>query len=161
MIYKHHIIPLHEWKCRINPKATRYDKEFNAPDNTVWLSLEQHIQVHQLLFEINGSEFDSVAWRGLSGQIDGEEANIQATKVANSGNGRLKGYVQSKQHVFNRAMSCGKTWRVSSPDEPETIIKNLASFSRRHGLKQDSMRAVADGRLKTHKGWLCQRIAND
>jgi len=75
MTYKHHVIPFHEWKRRINSKATRYNKEFNASDNVVWLTLEQHIQVHQLLFELNGSEYDRIAHQSMSGLIGEEEVS--------------------------------------------------------------------------------------
>lgn len=51
MTYKHHVIPFHEWKRRINPNATRHNRDFNAPDNVVWLALDQHIEAHKRLAE--------------------------------------------------------------------------------------------------------------
>lgn len=66
--YKHHIIPRHEWRTRFGNLIG-----FNSPDNWVWLTLEQHIQAHRLLWELNGCEFDRVAFLGLSGSIGKEE----------------------------------------------------------------------------------------
>lgn len=84
MTYKHHVIPFHEWKRRINSKASRYNKDFNAPDNVVWLSLEQHIEVHKRLAE-GGSKFDEMAYLELIGNIDKEEIHRRAVKFANTG----------------------------------------------------------------------------
>lgn len=89
--YKHHVIPLHEWKRRINPKANRRDKDFNALDNVVWLTLDQHIQVHWLLYERNGSEFDRLAARGLSGHIGKEDLRRLVNSFAHIGNTNAKG----------------------------------------------------------------------
>lgn len=85
MRYKHHIIPFHEWKRRINLKATYKNKDFNAPDNVVWLTLEQHIQVHQLLYELNKSIFDQMAYLGLMGNIGKEEIQRRLVSYTNTG----------------------------------------------------------------------------
>lgn len=71
MIHKHHVIPRHEWKVRFGNL-----KGFNAPDNIVYLTIEQHSQAHQFLFELNHKHDDFVAWKVLSGQMtipDGRE----------------------------------------------------------------------------------------
>lgn len=94
----HHIIPFHEWKRRINPKDKRTNKAFNAPDNVVELTLEQHIQAHELLFEINGSKLDHIATATMRGQIGKEEAIRLAGLVANVGKKRS---VEWKQHRSN------------------------------------------------------------
>lgn len=80
----HHIIPYHEWKKRVNPKATRNDREFNSPDNKVNLSTQQHSQVHGFLYEINGSEYDKIAERMIGGQIGKEEVKRLLTIHTNS-----------------------------------------------------------------------------
>lgn len=83
--YKHHVIPFHEWKRRINPTATRFDREFNAVDNVVYLTLPQHAQVHFLLYELTCNRRDQIAWGYLSGQIGQEEAIRQSIILANTG----------------------------------------------------------------------------
>lgn len=105
--YKHHIIPFHEWKRRINSKATRHDKEFNAPDNVVWLTIEQHIQAHQLLWELHGSEWDRIAYLRLSDQIGHEEAARLASSLNGLSNiGRKR--TREQNQVRSRAMMGNK-----------------------------------------------------
>lgn len=82
MHYKHHVIPLHEWRKRINSKATRYDREFNSPDNVVWLTLEQHIECHKRLAE-DGSKWDRISYLRMTRQIGHEEARVLAVSEAN------------------------------------------------------------------------------
>jgi hypothetical protein len=62
--HKHHVIPRHEWKNRFGSL-----KGFNSKDNVVILSIEQHAQAHQLLFEQFNRHEDYVAWKVLSGQM--------------------------------------------------------------------------------------------
>ena len=82
MYYKHHVIPLHEWRRRINPKVTRRNKEFNESDNVVWLTLEQHIECHKRLAE-DGSKWDRISYLRMTGQIGHEEATLLAVLEAN------------------------------------------------------------------------------
>lgn len=91
--YKHHIIPRHEWRRRFGNL-----KGFNSSDNTVLLSLEQHIQAHQLLFELFGCEYDRVAYLAMSGQVTHEEASRIAGTVSNIGSTRLKGIPKTPEH---------------------------------------------------------------
>ena len=44
-----------------------------------------HAFLHKLLWEEKNNKYDYIAWKCLSGQISNEEANILATKVANTG----------------------------------------------------------------------------
>jgi hypothetical protein len=69
----HHIIPLHEWRIRINPRATRRDKDFNSEINRVDLTVEQHALAHKYLYELNGYEYDRIAYEGLLKFISHEE----------------------------------------------------------------------------------------
>jgi hypothetical protein len=55
------------------------------PSNLIELTTEEHAEAHRLLWEEHGSIYDKIAWRCLSGQISNEEANIEATKAANTG----------------------------------------------------------------------------
>ena len=55
------------------------------PSNLLKVNTALHAFLHRMLWEEHGSEFDKVAWKCLSGQITNEEANIQATKIANTG----------------------------------------------------------------------------
>lgn len=98
-IHKHHVIPRHEWKRRF---GTFHG--FNAPDNVVWLTIEQHAQVHQLLHEMNKSWEDQLAYRFLSGLIGKEEAVLVSQQMAGKKWLGRKHSVESK-----RRMSLSKT----------------------------------------------------
>ena len=76
----HHVIPKHEWKKRFGNLVG-----INATDNQVNLTTEQHVQVHLLLYELNGHLYDKIAYLGLSKQIGREEAQRQASSIANKG----------------------------------------------------------------------------
>ena len=82
----HHVIPRHEWKRRFGNL-----RGLNEPDNLVNLTTEQHAQVHQLLAELNGSQYDTIASLTISKQIGKEEAQKRAASFANSGKKRALG----------------------------------------------------------------------
>lgn len=65
----HHVIPKHEWRTRFGNL-----KGINTKENLVNLTVEQHVQVHQILHELNGNEFDKIAFQGLAGMITSEDA---------------------------------------------------------------------------------------
>ena len=59
--HKHHIIPKHMGGS-------------DESSNLVELTVAEHAEAHRLLFEQYGHEEDLIAWRGLSGIINHEEA---------------------------------------------------------------------------------------
>lgn len=133
--YKHHIIPFHEWRHRINQKATRSNKDFNKYDNVVWLTLDQHIHVHQLLYELNGNCYDKIAYLALSGQIGKEEATRLAHRAACVGSTKLKGVPKSPEHCQAIKDSWDRESRIASK---ETRLKmSLAHKGNNHrtGIK--------------------------
>jgi hypothetical protein len=76
----HHTIPKHEWKSRFGNL-----QGFNATDNLVNLTTEQHSQVHTHYFnEITHLELDRIAGLAISGMIGKEEARKIAAALANS-----------------------------------------------------------------------------
>lgn len=79
-MHKHHIIPRHEWKTRFGNL-----QGFNAPDNVVWLTVEQHAQAHKWLWENTGNKYDRLAWMVLSGTIDSDNATRIASSLAHLG----------------------------------------------------------------------------
>lgn len=98
MEYRHHIIPKHEWKRRFRNLVG-----FNAQDNWVILTLEQHIQAHQLLYELNSNEWDRIAYQGMSGMIGAEEIHRERRSIANIGNKHSLGYKFSKEDLQRRS----------------------------------------------------------
>lgn len=70
--HKHHIIPKHMGGT-------------DDPKNIIKVNTTMHAFLHKLLWEEHGNQYDFIAWKCLSGQITNEEANIMATRVANTG----------------------------------------------------------------------------
>jgi hypothetical protein len=77
--HKHHIIPKHMGGT-------------NDSTNLIELTVEDHANAHKLLYEQHGKWQDFMAWQALSGQIDGAEFRIMATKLA------LTGVPKSEEH---------------------------------------------------------------
>lgn len=75
--HKHHIVPKHAGGS-------------DDPSNFIELTIEEHAEAHRILFEEFGRWQDRLAWQTLSGQITNAEANIQATKLANTGSGNAR-----------------------------------------------------------------------
>jgi len=147
MTYKHHVIPFHEWKRRINPNATRKNRQFNTPDNVVWLTLEQHIQVHQLLFELNGSEYDRIAAQLLSGLIDREEASSRAAAIANKGNKYSVGCIRTtEQRTHHSEIMKGNQIWLGRKHTEET--KQKISSIRKGSTHTDEWKLQASMRMR-------------
>ena len=71
--HTHHIVPRHMGGT-------------DDPDNLKrGLTIEEHAEEHRLLWKKHGKQEDYIAWKCLSGQITNYEANILATKAANTG----------------------------------------------------------------------------
>ena len=86
----HHIIPKHEWKKRFGNL-----RGVNSSDNVVNLTAGQHVQAHQLLFELNGCAYDKLASDGLSGIIGKEEIIKRVVSIANKGKKRSLGVIHT------------------------------------------------------------------
>lgn len=67
----------------------------------------------------------------------------------------LKGRKLSKQTIQKRTDSVSKTWKVTTPEGKEILIKNLCDFCRSNKLNPSHMRSIALGERKTHKGYKC------
>jgi hypothetical protein len=67
VVHLHHIIPKHEWKKRFGNLCG-----VNAPDNVIYLTIEQHTEIHRRMGE-EGSKWDQIAASGLAKEIDNEE----------------------------------------------------------------------------------------
>lgn len=90
----HHIIPRHMGGT-------------DDPSNLVKLTIEEHAEAHKKLWEDHGSEYDRIAWLGLSGLIDGEQARIEAVKVA------IRGIPKSEEHRKKISEARKKDWETN------------------------------------------------
>ena len=50
-----------------------------------------------------------------------------------------------------------KQWIVTDPFGVEHAVTGLAGFCREHGLDRSSLRSVANGEYRQHRGWKCRR----
>lgn len=55
----------------------------NSRENVVYLTVQQHAEVHLFLFELNENQYDNIAFLALSGQIGKEEATARAIRESN------------------------------------------------------------------------------
>lgn len=141
MRHKHHIIPFHEWKLKINPNATRCDKEFNSSDNIVYLTIKQHSQVHQLLFELNGYWQDEFAWKFLSGQ-----QNLTS----------LHGVSKTEQHREKIRLSSLKRWQSQEERDKQSqrfLGKNNPMYGKPgtmlgRTMSKDAKQKIRESRIK-------------
>lgn len=120
IMHSHHIIPRHEWLKRFANL-----KGFNSQENRVLLTAEQHAEVHKLLFELNGNEFDRIAWKTLSGQIGKEEATRLASIFTN------KGKKHSRERILNQRKA-----QTGLTRGPQSIEHRKANGDAQRGRKQ-------------------------
>lgn len=92
----HHIIPRHMGGT-------------DDPSNLISLTVEEHAEAHKKLWEEHGSQYDLIAWRCLSGIISGEEARIEAVKVA------TKGIPKSEEHRKKISQARKENWENNQP----------------------------------------------
>lgn len=139
----HHIIPRHEWRKRFGNLVG-----FRAKDNVVDLTTEQHAQAHLLLYELNGNEFDMIAYRAIIGSIGKEEilkAVVSATQkgkvVSQETRNRMsavrKGRTFSEEHKQRIAASqMGNKYCVGRTVSPESRKRISESQKARWQIKK-------------------------
>ena len=160
----HHIIPKHEWKMRFGSL-----KGVNARDNLVELSLENHTQIHVRMGE-DGSKWDYISGKRMSGQIGHEEATRLAGILANIGKThtqetRMKmteahlGKKYSEVSKEKRRYRLGGVWEILLPNGEKEIIQSLIFFCKNNGLSNSAMCRVAAGKRNHHHGYKCRRIS--
>jgi len=118
----HHVIPRHEWRTRFGNL-----KGCNSKDNVVWLTLEQHIQVHDFLFELYGRLEDKWASGFLSGRI-GKENIIREICRQN----QKKAVEYWKTHTR-------KKWSKEAKSERSQMLKGN-KHTKGHKLTDDHIR---------------------
>lgn len=140
---RHHIIPRYEWKKRFGRLVG-----FNAEDNVVDLTTEQHAQVHLLLYEINGNEYDMIAFRAITGSIGKEEILKAVVSATQKGRKRSletrrkmsivrKGRKFSEEHKRNLGLShMGNKSNTGRTISPEARKKCSDSQRERWRLKR-------------------------
>ena len=67
----------------------------------------------------------------------------------------------SAEHAEEARERASRNWLVTSPDGVQKRIRNMSAFCQEHGLSDSAMNLVASGRRRSHKGWKCERIAEE
>ena len=150
------------------------------PSNLIELSVEEHAEVHRILFEKHGRKEDELAWKGLAGLINKKELVHELLVMAGKKSRPPKGHKAnlsrkwSDEYKLNMSrilkgrpiewkdkISQGnsKNWLIKKPDGLCIEIKNLEKYCNENGLRGSKMSLVASGIRKHHKKHLCQRIS--
>lgn len=115
-MYKHHIIPKHEWKLRFGNLDG-----VDASDNICYLTLEQHILAHKMLYEQFGRWQDDLAVKMMSGCVGLEEGIRKAQSLSNIGYNRNKNRIYGED--FKLAMSRARKGKKFTPHTKEARKK--------------------------------------
>lgn len=67
----------------------------------------------------------------------------------------LKGKKKSKEHIAKFAYAMSMGWIVTTPSGEVLKVVSLSKFCREHNLSAGSLRGVAIGQRKQHKGYTC------
>lgn len=172
MTHKHHIIPKHEWKERFGTLDG-----VHANDNIVYLTIEQHSEVHKLLYEQYGRWEDFLASKGLDNTIGKDEFITLKQRLAQLGR---KHSDETKRKIgirsIGRKSHCQPHTQISKDKESETkskiiwniidphgishSIRNVRKFCDERNLGHSHFYQMASGRKKSYKGWTCTKLEN-
>ncbi len=67
------------------------------------------------------------------------------------------GCERNRKSAAAAVVALSKKWVVIHPDGREEEVVNLKKFARKYGLYPDRLAKVADGVIKHHKGFRCER----
>jgi len=148
--HKHHIVPRHMGGT-------------DDPSNLIELTIEEHAEAHKKLYEEYGLEEDRIAWLCLSGQITNAEANILATKAANSGKKLSKHHNKILQDAAKKSnkdrlengthnfLSKGFQSKV----QKDRLEKGTHPFSKREKQREYVMMQIKSGNHMSYKKKTC------
>jgi hypothetical protein len=139
----HHIVPRHMGGT-------------DDASNLIKLTVEEHAEAHRALWEKHGSEYDRIAWQGLTGNITKEECRILAVKAANTGRKQTPEHISKrstalKEHIKKHgAMTLGKKLGPASDERKQKIsMANKGGPGRPHphsDITKDRMAQAAKNR---------------
>lgn len=72
-----------------------------------------------------------------------------------------KGKKYSEEIKNNISIGHSCLWEIFMPNGSVKIISNLANYCKVNNLNQGHMISVSQGRLKSHKGYRCNKISGD
>lgn len=142
-VYKHHVIPRHEWKRRFGNLVG-----FNDKDNIVHLTLEQHIHVHRILYELNKNDWDRIAFQGMSGMIDKEDIHWELKSIGGKiGGSRSKGRKRpnhTQEHKKKISEARISIWRTPT-EKMIQGIRRMTKTKKGTILSEDHRKHISSG----------------
>jgi hypothetical protein len=122
MIYwhQHHIIPRHMGGT-------------DDRNNLLKCNAACHAFLHKLLWEEHGNQYDRIAWQCLSGQITNEEANIMATKHANTGKTPWNKGKKGVQVSTRKGVPRSEETKKKCSEASKKAYENVSKFGRKKG----------------------------
>lgn len=127
----------------------------DEPSNLIELTVEEHALAHKILFEQYGRWQDEIAWRCLSGQITNAEANLEATRKANSERMRGSGnHFYGKTHTKEArqkiaAFRIGKPSWNAGKESPWVTERNITNNPSKNPEAKAKMSAAKKGKTWT------------
>ena len=138
--HKHHIIPRH---------AGGTDDH----DNLIDLTVEDHAIAHRMLWKLYGRWQDEVAWRMLSGQINGQEATKEAQR-----NGQIDRWSKEGAREKQRQKYLGENnpmYGKKQTDKQKEAVRVANSVPKPY-VAEAQRKAYSEG-----KSNLCNRVGAD
>jgi len=106
-MHKHHIIPKHQGGT-------------NESSNLIEVTVEEHALIHYNRWQLDGNEYDRIAWLALTKQIGKEEAHRMAQSEAGKKN---KGKHPKNKALFKKGQNKGKTYEELYGEEKTKELK--------------------------------------
>lgn len=139
MEHIHHITPRHVWLSRFGNL-----KGFNAPDNKVILTIEQHAQAHQFLYELHGKIQDKLARNFLLGALNKQEVLAELNR--NRDRSGCKNPMFGKRHSKEtRELISSKRKGFLATEETKIKIRNAHIGLPQSDNKKEKCRLAAMG----------------
>lgn len=121
----------------------------DEPENLIELTIEEHAEAHRLLYEQFGQWQDEIAWKTLSGQMTGYEAQQQARSNA------MKGFKHTEHTINKIKESCKKRtdrW-LSNPDKWEETNKKRSASQKGKIRTEEHAKNNRDSRMANGLPW--------
>lgn len=109
-----------------------------------------------MMVKVDPNRYYNISLQAGGGDC-GNGAKISATKKANPKPSWLKG----KQQYLAVIEKLSDDWEITTPDGNIMLVKNMASFCRKHRLNPSAMSSVARGKRQHYKGYFCKKISNN
>ena len=116
--HKHHIVPRHA--------GGTDDKS-----NLVELTVEEHADAHRKLYEQYGRQGDYIAWKALSGQISGAEAQRLAVKYRDTSYMKTPEWGMAMSKNVQGVWDSGKRKKIDRLKVTKYVVPNTKDYRAR------------------------------